>query len=243
MNEESFALELQNTFLIEAHEMLEETESAFIQIEAVPIDVSKIDKIFRLVHTIKGSAFFAGITELGDFAHTFGTLLGTLRENKFEVTPDVIDVLLIGNDCLKQYVNTLLENKAAVIDHSQASARIKAFTHGAELSSLQASMPASTRNELVSPVQSASSSTFAAPKTESDVSDFVPVFLICDDEPEILNLLEEYLIEDGYKVISANSAVKALAIFNSQHIDVIFTYLKMPGMNGIEFVSEVRASN
>jgi response regulator RpfG family c-di-GMP phosphodiesterase len=104
-------------------------------------------------------------------------------------------------------------------------------------------MPASTRNELVSPVQRASSSTFAAPKTESDVSDFVPVFLICDDEPEILNLLEEYLIEDGYKVISANSAVKALAIFNSQHIDVIFTYLKMPGMNGIEFVSEVRASN
>jgi len=87
MNDASFEIELQDTFLTEAEEMLEDTESAFVAIEANPDDAAKIDKIFRLVHTIKGSAHMAGFVGFGNFAHSFETLLGALRDKKLLVTP------------------------------------------------------------------------------------------------------------------------------------------------------------
>jgi len=243
MNEESFALELQNTFLSEAQEMLEETETAFIQIEADPTDSAKIDKIFRLVHTIKGSAHVAGFSDLGAFAHSFETLLGSLRERKLAVTSTIIDVLLAGNDCLKKYVSALNEDKSAKISVSEVEHRI------AEC------LPESAqRLPNIDPIPKSFEAAVEAPLTANAIEKCsqlnknreqaqTPIFLICDDEPNILILLEEILVEGGYTVISADNAVKALEIFHSQHIDVIFTDLKMPEMDGIEFVSAVRSSN
>jgi CheY-like chemotaxis protein len=67
--------------------------------------------------------------------------------------------------------------------------------------------------------------------------------LICDDEPSILLLLGEILTEAGYLVVSARNGAEALANLAAQHVDVIFTDLRMPEMNGLEFVQSVRAAN
>ncbi|MBP9706862.1 MAG: response regulator [Oligoflexales bacterium] len=247
MNEESFALELQNTFLAEAQEMLEETETAFMQIEADPDDAGKIDKIFRLVHTLKGSAHVAGFTELGSFAHTFETLLSSLRERKIRVNTAVVDVLLAGNDCLKQFVNALKQDKSAMLDTTDIERSIKACLPDANLQLHDQKDPRSEKLELPELIATETdfTDTEYTPPHINIVANKIetPVFLICDDEPNILSLLEDYLMEGGYKVVSADSAIKALDIFRSQHIDVIFTDLKMPDMNGLEFVTAVRAIN
>lgn len=247
MNEESFALELQNTFLAEAQEMLEETETAFMQIEADPDDAGKVDKIFRLVHTLKGSAHVAGFTELGSFAHTFETLLSALRERKIRVNTAVVDVLLAGNDCLKQFVNALKQDKSAILDTTAIEKSIKACLPEANLQKL---VHKDTTGEKLNQ-QNLGAKEFDLANAQNEHLNInmldnkieAPVFLICDDEPEILSLLEDYLMEGGYKVVSADSAIKALDIFRSQHIEVIFTDLKMPDMNGLEFVTAVRAIN
>jgi DNA-binding NtrC family response regulator len=66
--------------------------------------------------------------------------------------------------------------------------------------------------------------------------------LIVDDEIDILESLKQ-LFEvslKGVKVAIAESGAAALAILNSQPIDLIVTDYKMPGMNGLEFLGEAR---
>ena len=254
MNEESFAIELQNTFLSEAQEMLEDTETAFMQIEADPGDTAKIDKIFRLVHTIKGSAHVAGFSDLGVFAHTFETLLSALRERKLEVTTDITDVLLAGNDCLAQFVRALKENKIAKVDTSKMELRIKACLSRAVVppplhppkQSEPPKQPGPPPQATKANAKKAASSDLVTtnhPASAHQHHGTSPAFLICDDDSNLLEIVDEYLASSGYKVVLADSAEKALEIFKTQQIDVIFTDLKMPGMDGIEFITAVRSIN
>jgi len=241
MNDASFELELQDTFLTEAEEMLEDTESAFVVIEANPDDASKVDKIFRLVHTIKGSAHMAGFVDLGHFAHTFETLLGALRDKKLLVTPEVVDILLEGNDRLKEFVQTLRNDRSAHLDATATEERIKTALSGSEEDLQTKSSPSDPQVEPIKaetdePAPNDSISKGADPSS-------VPVFLVVDDEPDILLLLEDALRHGGYRVITASNGIDALKIFKTRPVDVIFTDLKMPEMDGLEFVAAVRKVN
>ena len=80
MNEASFEAELRDVFLAEAEEIIEDAEKALMEIEENPDNFQKIDLIFRLIHTIKGSALVAGFKQLGEFAHKFETVLGKIRD-------------------------------------------------------------------------------------------------------------------------------------------------------------------
>lgn len=109
-------LKIRQEFIAEASEMLETVESAFIELERNPDDVRVIDKIFRLAHTIKGSALSVGFTRLGEFAHVVETLLVRVRERKLTMTPEISDLLLRSNDRLAQFVEALRKDFAAVIE-------------------------------------------------------------------------------------------------------------------------------
>ena len=58
-------------FFIECAELLQEMEARLMGLEADPEPVESINAIFRVAHTIKGSAGLFGLTEVVDFAHVF----------------------------------------------------------------------------------------------------------------------------------------------------------------------------
>ena len=64
--------------------------------------------------------------------------------------------------------------------------------------------------------------------------------LIVDDEEALLNLAEETLLELGYRVLTAQDGLQALAIVNSDiHIDLLFSDVVMPGgLNGFELAEQ-----
>jgi CheY-like chemotaxis protein len=66
--------------------------------------------------------------------------------------------------------------------------------------------------------------------------------LVVDDESLLLTMAETILSEFGYKVLSANSAQKALAILAQPGttVDLIITDMVMPGMGGRELIGRVR---
>lgn len=64
--------------------------------------------------------------------------------------------------------------------------------------------------------------------------------LIVDDEPMVLQALKLTLERDGYAVMAASSAEKALALMEAHEFSVIISDLKMPGMNGLEFLIECK---
>jgi DNA-binding NarL/FixJ family response regulator len=61
--------------------------------------------------------------------------------------------------------------------------------------------------------------------------------LIIDDEPELLEILQEWFSALGYAVQSAPSGFEALALAKRQAFDVIITDLKMPGLSGLQLLS------
>ncbi len=67
--------------------------------------------------------------------------------------------------------------------------------------------------------------------------------LVVDDEQEIADLVEIYLVSDGYKVFKASNAQDGLAILDKENIHLVLLDIMMPGMNGLEMCKKIRETN
>ncbi|MCI8269037.1 MAG: response regulator transcription factor [Lachnospiraceae bacterium] len=67
--------------------------------------------------------------------------------------------------------------------------------------------------------------------------------LIVDDEQEIADLVEIYLVSDGYKVFKANNAQDGLDILDKEEIHLVLLDIMMPGMSGLEMCKKIRETN
>lgn len=65
--------------------------------------------------------------------------------------------------------------------------------------------------------------------------------LLVDDEPENLRSYREILEDLGYRVIAEPEAGSALsAIREGARVDLVITDYRMPGINGLEFITSLR---
>jgi two-component system, NtrC family, response regulator len=67
--------------------------------------------------------------------------------------------------------------------------------------------------------------------------------LIVDDEKNYLLVLEDLLSDEGYQVLTADNAQRALVIFRSHDLDLVITDMKMPGMDGMALLEQIHADN
>lgn len=67
--------------------------------------------------------------------------------------------------------------------------------------------------------------------------------LVVDDEQEIADLVEIYLVSDGYKVFKAANAQEGLDILDKEDIHLCLLDIMMPGMNGLEMCKKIRETN
>ena len=65
--------------------------------------------------------------------------------------------------------------------------------------------------------------------------------LVVDDEKNYLLVLSEILQDEGYEVLTAQGGHEALEIQKSSDLDLILTDMKMPGMDGIELLENIKA--
>jgi CheY-like chemotaxis protein len=66
------------------------------------------------------------------------------------------------------------------------------------------------------------------------------VYLLVDDNPEFLENLEEILSDSGAQIHAAASGEKALELIKARRFDAVVTDMRMPGMNGAEFLHQLR---
>jgi two-component system, chemotaxis family, sensor kinase CheA len=92
-------------FREETLELLEELEHSLLALEKAPHDLGLVDRIFRAMHTIKGSGAMFGFDEIADFTHHVETVLDEVRGGKMPVTKNLIDLVLAARD----YIKSLLE--------------------------------------------------------------------------------------------------------------------------------------
>jgi len=64
--------------------------------------------------------------------------------------------------------------------------------------------------------------------------------LIVDDEKNYLLVLSAVLEEEGYEVLTTASSLEALEILKASDVDLVLTDMKMPGMDGIELLEQIK---
>ena len=67
--------------------------------------------------------------------------------------------------------------------------------------------------------------------------------LVVDDEKEIADLVEIYLVSDGYRVFKANNAQEGLDILEKEEVHLVLLDIMMPGMDGLEMCKKIRENN
>ncbi|HAT49910.1 MAG: response regulator [Nitrospirae bacterium] len=135
--------ELLGMFVQEASEHLETIEPDLLTLEenGDGTDPEIINRLFRGVHSIKGSAGFFGLTNITKLSHTMENLLGKVRERTMSASPGVTDGLLSGLDKLK-----------AMIEDVSASSSVDA---SAEIRVMQAVLDGESSKGAAPPVAAA----------------------------------------------------------------------------------------
>lgn len=64
--------------------------------------------------------------------------------------------------------------------------------------------------------------------------------LVCDDEKEIVEAIEIYLVNEGYHVFKAYDGVEALQVLEQQEIHLVIMDIMMPNMDGIRTTMKLR---
>ncbi|MCM2280069.1 MAG: chemotaxis protein CheA [Oligoflexia bacterium] len=132
---DDFEKELKEGFLQEAEQLLLDAEQCFLSLESLATnpssgDRSIIEKIFRLAHSLKGSARAVGFEDIGHFTHELESLLVKVKNGELRIETSVVTLLLNCNDHLRAMVNTLKADMSARIDSSALMAELRAHLEG-----------------------------------------------------------------------------------------------------------------
>ncbi len=94
-----------DTYREEAYELLTELESSLLELEKNPSDMDLVGRVFRAMHTIKGSGAMFGFDDIAAFTHDIETVYDLVREKKIEVTNELISLTLRASDQIRKMVD------------------------------------------------------------------------------------------------------------------------------------------
>jgi two-component system, chemotaxis family, sensor kinase CheA len=101
------------TFREEADELLAELELSLLELEQNPADEELIDRVFRAMHTLKGSSAMFGFDDIAAFSHEVETVLDLVRDGKTVVTRELIGITLLARDQIKTMLKTTAGDEGA----------------------------------------------------------------------------------------------------------------------------------
>jgi two-component system chemotaxis sensor kinase CheA len=118
---------LKNEFLVESFENLSSINEDLTALEKNPSDKELLNKIYRTVHTMKGSAGFLGYKKLQEVTHSAENLLDELREDNLKLSAEITDTLLQSFDICSAILKSLEGSEDE--GESDTSAIKKALDH------------------------------------------------------------------------------------------------------------------
>jgi two-component system chemotaxis sensor kinase CheA len=110
MSENDDNIDIIHDFVQESRDALENLEQAVIELGRNPGDTKSLNVIFRLFHSMKGTAGFLGFKNISSVTHAAESLLDLIRSGQMELkSPDHINLLIQAADFAKEAL-TELEN-------------------------------------------------------------------------------------------------------------------------------------
>jgi len=102
-------------------------------LNADPTNVDTIGAIFRVAHSIKGSAAFFELMQIKTMSHEVESLLDAARQGKVVATPEIISTLLAGTDDLVEMFHRARDGQPEIADQGHFDdlvSRLTAATNG-----------------------------------------------------------------------------------------------------------------
>src|ERR1035441_789144 len=122
--------QMRGTFRAEALDLLIELDSALLALEEAPSDSTLVHRVFRAIHTIKGSGATAGFAHLARFTHKVEEAFDLAREERLAVTGDLIDCGLKACDVIRLILGENEEGESVPGEVEVTGPKAQTATHG-----------------------------------------------------------------------------------------------------------------
>lgn len=121
--------EIIKEFLVESFENLDKLDQDLVAFESNPQDTSILNRIFRIIHTIKGTSGFFGLGKLESIAHLGENLLDGMRSGKLQSGTEITSALLGTVDAVREILTNVQSNGSeGDTDYSEILATLRRLT-------------------------------------------------------------------------------------------------------------------
>src|SRR5688572_12251482 len=96
---------LQQTFITEAEELLSDLEAVLLKFGMDLTNKESVEAIFRVMHSLKGSAGMFGFSHISALTHDMETIFDSIREGHATISQEIIDITLRSVDHLKKIIH------------------------------------------------------------------------------------------------------------------------------------------
>jgi two-component system chemotaxis sensor kinase CheA len=107
MSEQEEMEEVIKEFLTESFENLDKLDQDLVALESTPDSKDILNRIFRIIHTIKGTSGFFGFSKLESIAHLGENLLDGLRSGRIQSTTEITTALLSTVDAVREILTSV----------------------------------------------------------------------------------------------------------------------------------------
>lgn len=107
-------------FIEEAVDLVEDLEKAVLELEENTKDADIVQRIFRIMHTLKGNSSMFGFEQIDRFTHHMETIYDQVRSGEREVTQATLNVTLRSVDHLKNLLEEAGNESAALMHEQEA---------------------------------------------------------------------------------------------------------------------------
>ena len=173
--------DLLREFTNESQEHLQNIEQGVLVLEDNPKDRDTLNSIFRAFHTFKGGSGLLNLMPMNRTAHELENLLDLARQDKLEITSDIINLILEGGDVLKQYIDEMNEQLSGkrpqgpiLVQTQDLLARVRTAVTGGKIPAAQAPKAATANTSVATPASSSSAPTAAPAPAEASTAKAAP---------------------------------------------------------------------
>jgi two-component system chemotaxis sensor kinase CheA len=117
-------------FKEEAYDLLIELEGALLELEEAPEDMDLVNRVFRALHTIKGSGSMFGFEEIAAFTHEVETVFDMVRNGGVQVTPVLCGLALRSRDQIRAMLDAEDDEPVAPETMRDILDGVRAFVEG-----------------------------------------------------------------------------------------------------------------
>lgn len=135
-------------FVEEATEHIQDLEQALLELEHTPNNKPLIERVFRAMHSLKGSGAMFGFEKISEFTHHLETIYDLVRNDEMTINGELLNLTLKSVDHLTLLLHEENESPEEIIEkHKELIKNIEEFIEKSKEASTQSTQKEKKREE------------------------------------------------------------------------------------------------